>query len=45
MARLMELFVIVNAACGIAAFLLAKGLIQKARRKITGEDESRHQSS
>ena len=34
----MEVFVIVNAACGIAAFLIAKGLIKKARRKITGDE-------
>jgi hypothetical protein len=35
----MELFVIVNAACGIAAFVIAKGMIKRAKRKITGEDE------
>lgn len=35
----MEIFVIVNAACGIAAFLVAKGMIKRAKRKITGEDE------
>lgn len=39
MARVMELFVIINAACGIAAFVIAKGLINKARKKIIGEDE------
>lgn len=44
MARVMELFVIVNAACGIAAFVLAKGLIKKARRKILGEEERKRLS-
>lgn len=39
MARVMEIFVIVNAACGIAAFVVAKGLVNRARRKIQGEDE------
>lgn len=39
MARLMEIFVIVNATCGIAAFILAKGLGRKFKRKITGEKE------
>lgn len=43
MARIMEIFVIVNAACGIAAFLIAKGLLNKGRRKANeifrGEDE------
>lgn len=43
MARIMEIFVIVNAACGIAAFLIAKGLIKKARKKITGEEERSRQ--
>lgn len=41
MARVMEIFVIVNAACGIAAFLVAKGVAKKVIRKITGEDEQR----
>ena len=41
MARIMEIFVIVNAACGIAAFLIAKNVIKRAKRKITGEEESR----
>lgn len=31
--RLVEILVAVNALCGIAAFLLAKGLINRARRK------------
>jgi hypothetical protein len=39
MGRVMEIFVIVNAACGIAAFVVAKGLINRAKRKITREDE------
>lgn len=34
MARIMELFVIVNAACGIAAFVIAKGMINKTKRKF-----------
>ena len=43
MARVMELFVIVNAACGIAAFVIAKGLWNRAKRKITGEEERSRQ--
>jgi hypothetical protein len=39
MARVMEIFVIVNAACGIAAFVIAKGLINKAKKKIVGDDD------
>lgn len=39
MARVMEIFVIVNAACGIAVFVTAKGLVNRAKRKITREDE------
>ncbi len=33
MVRIMEIFVIANAACGIAAFLIARGLISRAKRK------------
>lgn len=40
MARVMEIFVIVNAACGIAAFVIAKGLAKKAIRKIKGPEGS-----
>ena len=39
MARVMEIFVIVNAACGITAFVLAKGLARKVKRKIVGDEE------
>lgn len=42
MARVMELFVIVNAGCGIAAFLLARGAIKKVKRQL-GIDEQRRQ--
>lgn len=45
MARVMELFVIVNAACGIAAFVIAKGLVNKARKKIAGEEDDRDSGS
>ena len=38
MARIMELFVIVNAGCGIAAFVLAKGGIKKIKRWLGGPD-------
>jgi hypothetical protein len=31
--RIMEIFVIVNAACGIAAFMIARGLIRKVKQK------------
>jgi len=44
MARVMELFVIVNAACGIAAFLVAKGMIKKLKRSITGEERKEDSS-
>lgn len=40
MARVMEIFVIVNAACGIAAFIIAKGVWNKAKRKLNAEDET-----
>lgn len=39
MTRLVEIFVLVNAACGIAAFVIAKGLVKRAKRKITGDDD------
>lgn len=35
MVRIMEMFVIANAACGIAAFLIARGLIERAKRKAS----------
>lgn len=41
MARVMELFVIVNAACGIFAFLLARGAIKKVRRELGLGDEQK----
>lgn len=34
MARVMEIFVIVNAACGVAAFLLARGGIKWVKRQF-----------
>jgi hypothetical protein len=40
MTRIVEIFVLVNAACGIAAFVIAKGFVKRAKRKITGEDQS-----
>ena len=43
MARVMELFVIVNAGCGIAAFLLARGAIKKVKRQFGVEDERKKQ--
>jgi hypothetical protein len=46
MARIMELFVIVNAACGIAAFLGVRMVIRRSRDAakrgidiVRGEDE------
>jgi hypothetical protein len=42
MARVMEIFVIVNAACGIGAFLIARGAIKKMRRKLGLEEEARN---
>lgn len=41
MARVMELFVIINAACGIAAFLIARGAINKVKRRISDDEERR----
>lgn len=41
MARVMELVVIVNGACGIAAFILAKGLWQKGKNKVMGEEKKK----
>jgi hypothetical protein len=35
--RIVEIIVAVNALCGIAAFVIARGLIGKTRRKIFGE--------
>lgn len=35
----MEIFVTVNAVCGIAAFLIARNAITKAKRKLGIEDE------
>ena len=43
MARVMELFVIVNAGCGIAAFLLARGAIKKVKRQFGAEDQERRE--
>ena len=34
MARVMEIFVIVKATCGIAAFLLAKGGVKWVKKKF-----------
>lgn len=40
MARVVELVILINGVCGIAAFLTARGLIRRTRRKIgLGEDE------
>lgn len=38
MARVMEIFVTLNAVCGVAAFLLARGALNKAKRKFRNED-------
>jgi hypothetical protein len=37
----MEIFVIVNAACGIGAFLIARGAIKRMKRKIGLDDDQR----
>lgn len=34
----MEIFVIINAACGIGAFLIARGAIRKLKRELGFED-------
>ena len=37
--RIVEILVAVNAACGIAAFLLARGAIRRLKREL-GMDDS-----
>jgi hypothetical protein len=37
--RIVEILVAVNAACGIAAFLAARGLIRRGRRKLGLDEE------
>lgn len=39
--RIVEILVAVNAACGIAAFLLARGAIRRLKREL-GMDDSRN---
>ena len=39
MIRIVEILVAVNAACGIAAFLLARGAIKRVKRELGFEDE------
>lgn len=42
MARIMEIFVILNAACGIGAFLIARGVIRRGKRKLGLEDRPKN---
>lgn len=37
--RIVELLVAVNALCGIAAFLLARGAIKRIKRELGFDDE------
>lgn len=39
--RIVEILVAVNAACGIAAFLLARGAIRKLKRELGFDDTER----
>lgn len=39
MVRLVEILVAINAACGIAAFLLARGAIKRVKRELGLEDD------
>jgi hypothetical protein len=39
MGRVVEIVVIVNGLLGIGAFLAAKGLLRRAKRTITGDDD------
>lgn len=41
MIRLVELLVAINAACGIMAFIIARGLIARGKKKLMGEDPPR----
>lgn len=48
--RIVEILIAVNALCGIAAFLIARGLINKGRRKVLDilhdeEDQDRKEIS
>lgn len=43
--RIVEILVAVNAACGIAAFLLARGAIRRAKEKLGLEEEKRSDES
>jgi hypothetical protein len=38
--RIVEIILAINALCGIAAFVIARGLIRKMRRKVFGELEA-----
>lgn len=40
--RIVEILVAVNAACGIAAFLLARGAIRRLKRELGFDDTSRN---
>lgn len=37
MTRIVEIFVLINAFCGIAAFVIAKGLWRRFKRKMIPE--------
>lgn len=43
MARVVEIFVLVNAVCGITAFVIAKGIAKKVKRRVVGEEETSEQ--
>lgn len=40
--RIVEILVAVNAACGIAAFLLARGAIRKLKRELGLDNDSKN---
>lgn len=41
MIRIVEILVAVNAACGIAAFLIARGAVRKVKRELGLDQEQR----
>lgn len=41
MVRIVEILVAVNAMCGIAAFLIARGAWNRAKEKLGVDDEER----
>lgn len=38
MVRIVEILIAANAVCGIAAFLIARGVVRKVQRRMLGDD-------